>query len=211
MSDPRAPIFAFLRPHLKGKGWNDKALREGMDMHLDRLGVARAGAVADTPAPKIGTKGPLTAIVGAVAATSLFASIPQEEGTKLAAYRDIVGVPTICSGDTKNVRMGMVETPEGCRVRLESQLTAFASAVMRCSPTLAEQGRDYQRAAAVSLAYNIGAAAYCRSTVDRRFDAGDFKGGCDAFLLWNKAGGRAVAGLTNRRNRERATCLKGLA
>lgn len=157
------------------------------------------------------SKGPLTAIVGAIAATTLFASIPKEEGTRLAAYRDIVGVPTICSGDTKNVRIGMVETPEGCRKRLETQLAAFASAVMQCSPTLREGGRDYQRAAAVSLAYNIGVGAYCRSTVDRRFDAGDFKGGCNAFLLWNKAGGRVIPGLADRRERERQICLKGVA
>lgn len=218
MSDPRAAIFAFLRPYLKGNGWNDKALREGMDMHLDRLGAPKGLKLSSGPTepdrPEIvsrGTKGALTAIIGAVAATSLFASIPKEEGTRLAAYRDIVGVTTICSGDTKNVRMGMVETPEGCRVRLETQLASFASAVMRCSPTLSEDGRDWPRAAAVSLAYNIGVAGYCRSTVDRRFDAGDFRGGCDAFLMWSKAGGRVVRGLALRRERERQVCLKGVA
>lgn len=42
MTDPRAPIFAFLRPYLKGDGWNDKALLEGFDHHLDLLGVPRA-------------------------------------------------------------------------------------------------------------------------------------------------------------------------
>jgi lysozyme len=46
--------------------------------------------------------------------------------------------------------------------------------------------------------------------VDRRFDAGDRRGACDAFLMWNKAGGHAVAGLTNRRRAERALCLKGI-
>lgn len=42
MTDPRAPIFAFLRPYLKGNGWGDTELLEGMNMHLDRLGVPRA-------------------------------------------------------------------------------------------------------------------------------------------------------------------------
>lgn len=40
-TDPRAPVFAFLRPYLKN-GWNDPALIEGFDHHLDLLGVARA-------------------------------------------------------------------------------------------------------------------------------------------------------------------------
>lgn len=173
------------------------------------------------PSPSVGSssvigskKGPLAAIVGAVAATSLFASVPKEEGTEYKAYRDIAGIWTVCNGDTNDVHPGLVETPEGCRIRLERQLVAHAKPVMACTPTLAEPGRDYQRAAAVSLAYNIGVKAYCGSTADRRFDAGDWAGGCNAFLAWNKArvNGqlRPVAGLTARRERERQICLKGL-
>ncbi len=156
----------------------------------------------------------LGAIVGAVAASVLLVTIPSDEGTELRAYRDIAGVWTICNGDTNDVRAGMVETPEGCRRRLERQLIAHAEPVMRCTPWLAGEGRDYARAAAVSLAYNIGTTAYCRSTVDRRFDAGNWRGGCDAFLMWTKArvGGRLVEvrGLRLRRERERAMCLRGL-
>jgi lysozyme len=156
-------------------------------------------------------KGGLVAIVGSLAASSLFATIPEDEGLRLTAYRDIVGVWTICNGDTKNVLPGMKETPEGCRRRLDAQLVAHAKPVMACSPRLAEPGRDWQRAAAVSLAYNIGVGAYCRSSVDRAFDAGNWRAGCDAFLKFRFAGGRAVRGLTLRRQRERALCLKGLS
>lgn len=160
-------------------------------------------------------KPPLVAIVGAIAATSLFASVPKEEGTEYKAYRDIAGIWTVCQGDTKDVHPGLIETPEGCRQRLEMQLVAHARPVMACTPALSETGRDYQRAAAVSLAYNIGVGAYCRSTADKRFDVGDWKGGCDAFLSWSKAkvNGqlRTVQGLLSRRQRERAICLRGLA
>jgi len=188
----------------------------------DAAKAAGGPATAKTPekpstVPQIaptGAKGPLAMIVGAVAATSLFASIPKDEGLEYKAYRDIAGVLTICSGDTANVRAGMVESPEGCQRRLEAQLVAHARPVMDCSPRLREEGRDWQRAAAVSLAYNIGVRAFCHSTVDRRFDAGDFKGGCDAILRWNKArvNGqlRPVRGLTLRRERERQLCLRGI-
>lgn len=155
-------------------------------------------------------KGGLVAVVGSIAAALLFSTVPKEEGTEYKAYRDIVGVWTICQGDTANVRPGMVEDKAGCQKRLEQQLIAHAAPVMACTPTLKEEGRDYQRAAAVSLAYNIGVTAYCRSTVDRMFDARNWKAGCAAFRSWVIAGGKRVQGLVNRREREVAICLKGL-
>lgn len=169
-----------------------------------------------SPSPGMASTRPaLAAIVGTLAATSLFASIPEHEGIEYKAYRDIAGIWTICAGDTANVRSGMIETQEGCRQRLERQLIAHAKPVMACTPRLRESGRDWQRAAAVSLAYNIGVGAWCRSTADRRFDAGDWQGGCDAFLRWSKAkvNGqlRVVRGLARRRAEERALCLKGIA
>jgi lysozyme len=126
------------------------------------------------------------------------------------AYADIVGVWTICDGDTKNVRPGMVETEAGCTKRLEQQLVAHAKPVLSCVPALARPERQNQLVASVSLAYNIGTAGFCRSTAARRFNAGDWRGGCDAFLRWNRAGGREVRGLTLRRQRERNLCMKGL-
>lgn len=160
-------------------------------------------------------KGTLAALLGTIAAAGLYVSIPADEGTSLRAYKDIAGIWTICEGDTKNVRPGMVETQAGCRSRLERQLLAHAVPVMQCTPRLAEPGRDYQRWAAVSLAYNIGTTAYCNSTVDRRFDAGNWQGGCDAMLAWDKArvNGQLVSvrGLSLRRQREREICLRGVS
>lgn len=152
----------------------------------------------------------LTAIVGSLAASILYITIPEDEGTRYKAYYDSVSVLTICQGDTQNVRPGMVETPEGCRVRLERQLVAHAKPVMECTPTLKAPGRDYQRAAATSAAYNFGVNGYCRSTIARRFNAGDWLGGCNALLMWNKAGGKVLRGLTLRRSREREICITGI-
>lgn len=161
-----------------------------------------------------GRTAPLTAIVGAIAATSLFATVPKEEGTEYRAYRDIAGIWTVCQGDTKDVHPGLIETPEGCRQRLEAQLVAHAKPVMACTPSLSQPGRDYQRAAAVSLAYNIGVKAWCHSSADKLFDMNNWQGGCNAFLLYSKArvNGqlRTVRGLLLRRERERQICLKGI-
>lgn len=209
------PFFGLLRR--KKCEWSGKGLTQA---EVDEFKAVLRDTGEQRPVTlPVGTlaskKGPLVAIVGAIAATSLFASVPKEEGTEYKAYRDIAGIWTVCQGDTNDVHPGLIETPEGCRQRLERQLVAHAGPVMSCTPRLSEPGRDYQRAAAVSLAYNIGVGAWCKSTADRRFDAGDFRGGCDAFLSWSKARVRGelrtVQGLLNRRQRERLVCLRGLA
>ena len=55
----------------------------------------------------------------------------------------------------------------------------------------------------VSIAFNIGTGGFARSSVLRRHNARDFTGAADAFLLWNKGGGRVLAGLVRRRKAER--------
>lgn len=173
----------------------------------------------------------LAGVIGSIgAAATLFTLVPSEESGRtvtanvqqdetvqltavrgnqhLQAYRDIVGVVTICDGDTHNVHMGQVATTAECTARLEAQLIAHAEPIIRCVPGL--RGREYPVTAAVSLAYNIGPAGFCRSTAARLFNAGSWVAGCNAFRSWNKAGGRVVAGLDVRRRREVEICLTGL-
>jgi lysozyme len=181
--------------------------------------------------PRAGKK-TLASIVGAAAAAILLVAIPREESGRtvtarvaadgsatvthvagrqyLRAYLDAVGIPTACDGITKGVRMGQTYSEAECGALLEHELAEHAEGVMRCTPALARHGRDNQRAAAVLLAYNIGVSGWCRSTAARRFSAAQWRQGCDAFLMWDKAGGRVLRGLSLRRQRERALCLKGL-
>ncbi|MFK3888468.1 lysozyme [Sphingomonas sp. NPDC079357] len=154
----------------------------------------------------------LVAVVGVTAAALIVPFVSQwESGGKprLTAYRDLVGVWTICDGVTGDVRPGSAETPDGCKAREEAALVRHADPVLACTPVLRD--RPAQLAAAVSLAYNIGTNGYCASTIARRFNAHQWRAACDAFLLWNRAGGRVVPGLDRRRHAERALCLKGLA
>lgn len=223
MSISRKPIFDEVK-RLRGKSFTSAEIAaldlaideaESVDKQLSPVLVVdkydRNTGISDVIGSK---KGPLVALVGSVAATMLLTSVPKEEGTEYKAYRDIANVWTICTGDTHDVHAGMIETPEGCRQRTEAQLVIHARGVIHCTPRLSESGRDYQLAAATSLAYNIGVGGYCKSSIDRKFDAGDMIGGCNAFLAWDKArvNGqiRVVQGLHSRRIRERAICLKGL-
>ncbi len=133
--------------------------------------------------------------------------IARWEGAELRAYRDIVGVWTICYGETRGVQPGDTATPAECRAALAVAVAEYDAAIRKCLP---HQLPDATRAAFVSAAYNIGAGAFCRSSMSRRALAGDLRGACEALMLWNRAGGREVQGLTNRRTAERALCLSGL-
>lgn len=139
----------------------------------------------------------------------------------LDVYLDVVGVATACDGITtyrgKPLKKDMRFTEEQCSAMLEEELIKHAQGVMACSAGLAlskdpaiEKRREGPRFAAVSLAYNVGVRNYCSSTGRKRFDASDYAGGCAALTLWNKAGGRVLKGLVNRRERERKVCVGGL-
>lgn len=131
------------------------------------------------------------------------------EGLRTEAYRDPVGIPTICYGETRGVRMGQRHTKPECDEMLARRLDEFAGHMERCVPS-AKAMPEPRYVAHLSLTYNIGEGAYCRSSVARLTNAGRIREACDAFLMWDRAGGRRLAGLTRRRQEERALCLKGL-
>lgn len=148
----------------------------------------------------------LVGTVGVSAAALLTATVAMWEGKSNDPYKDIVGVTTVCYGETR-VAMRRYSDAE-CKDMLADGLADFAGPVLARNPEL--KGRDPQLAAAVSLSYNIGIANYRRSTVAKRFSAGNYRGACDAFLSWRFAGGREVKGLKRRREAEREICLRGL-
>lgn len=158
-----------------------------------------------------------TKISAAVFAAALLASVPfivDREGESLQSYRDVVGVWTICHGETLGVKPGDRRTLEECRSLTQSRVGQFMAQVAGllqvpvAAPTLA---------AHTSFAYNIGINGYARSTTLRETNKGNLAAGCLAMLNWTKAGGRDCYikknncfGIINRRNDEVALCLKGI-
>jgi len=163
---------------------------------------------AEKPASYVPGKKTLVGVVGAAVAAILFQTVPIHEGEGRIGYLDPVGIATKCYGDTTNVVVGKAYSEAECRESLETQLIAHAEPVLKCTPVL--QGKTNQLAAAVSLAYNIGAGAYCKSTAAKKFNAGDFAGACAEFSRWTLAGGKQLPGLVKRRAEERALCERGL-
>ena len=111
---------------------------------------------------------------GAAVAGALIALVAQWDGKANDPYRDLVGIWTVCYGETR-VAMRRYSDAE-CREMLAEGLDDFAGPVLERNPELKD--RPNQLVAATSLAYNIGIAAYSRSTVARRISAGDWKGAC---------------------------------
>jgi lysozyme len=148
----------------------------------------------------------LGGVVGLAAASLLCAVVMRWEGEALTTYKDPVGIDTVCYGETDPdyAVPGAAYSSLECLKMLETSLIGYAEPVLKCTPGL--EGHPHQLAAAVSLAYNIGPSAYCKSTAARLFNSGDWPGACAAFEMWTRAGGRELRGLVNRRRDERRLC-----
>lgn len=135
------------------------------------------------------------------------------EGKRLSAYRDIVGVWTVCYGHTQGVRPGDSYTAAECDAMLARDLLTYRAGWHRyLTPETRSTRLPVTRDVAYSsLAINVGIAGAGKSTATRRLNAGDIVGGCEALTWWNKAGGRVIRGLVRRRSEERTLCLEGVA
>lgn len=128
------------------------------------------------------------------------------EGCRLAAYRCPAGVWTIGWGETLGVQEGNVWTQEQADAVLLRRVGQFMLATLKRCPQLHAEA-DGRLAACTSLAYNIGTGAFGVSSVRRKTARREYPGAADSFLLWNKAGGRVLRGLTLRRQAERLRYL----
>ena len=130
--------------------------------------------------------------------------IATHEGYRSEAYKDTVGIPTVGFGETAGVKMGDKTTPERALVQLLESTEKHADAIRQCIKVPLYQ---HEFDAYVSLAYNIGAGNFCRSTLVKKLNAKDYAGACEEIRRWNKAGGKVLPGLVKRREAEYRMCL----
>ncbi|HAA40895.1 MAG TPA: lysozyme [Pseudomonas sp.] len=129
------------------------------------------------------------------------------EGRSLVAYLDPVGIPTICEGVTRGVRLGQSKTPAQCDALLQQELTVAMAGVDR---NVTKPQPETRRAALASFVYNVGEPQFKASTLLRKLNAGDARGACAELSRWVYAGGQKLQGLVNRRAAERELCEVGL-
>jgi lysozyme len=138
------------------------------------------------------------------------------EGRVNHVYPDPVthGAPwTYCDGETtKSPQWGKVYSDVECDAITVAAVKALDAKVMACiGHPLPDDGKVpvNVRAAFDSLAWNIGAGAFCGSTLARKAKAGDWIAACVEMLKWNRAGGHVIPGLKIRREQEYQICLDG--
>jgi len=142
------------------------------------------------------------------------ALVKKWEGFKPEAYLCPAGVWTIGYGITANAGIGIDPKP-GMRVteaQADQHLRAAMDRVARqITPAITAPINGNEFGAFVSLAYNIGAGGFKRSSALRHFNAGDKAKAAAAIKLWNKAtvSGKlqVLRGLVNRREEEVALFL----
>ncbi|MDP0928995.1 lysozyme [Paracoccus onubensis] len=134
------------------------------------------------------------------------------EGERTEAYLDRVASPpvwTVCYGETRGVKQGDRYTSAECGKMLMDALASFREPLNRCIPALPDQPLDVQ-VALISWSYNVGTGAACSSTLAKRANAGRWRDACNELPRWNKAGGKTVQGLVNRRAAEQRICLAAI-
>lgn len=134
------------------------------------------------------------------------------EGLALRPYVDRVGTGhpiTWCYGatgsDHKIPKMGTTFTKQECDDLLGIDLQKYDAYVRSCIHVPLPPHRE---AALVSFVYNLGPGALCNGPVGRNINAGNVTAGCNAILAYDHANGQRLAGLTRRRQTERALCLR---
>jgi len=140
--------------------------------------------------------------------------IARWEGVSTTAYLDTIAEPpawTVCYGSTRGVVLGMEKTLSECTRLLREEVAEYRRGwIAYVIPEAHKYLHSRREAAYTSLAYNAGVSAIGRSTATRRLNSGNIEGGCHALGWWNRAGGRVVRGLVNRRKAEMSLCLAGL-
>ncbi len=146
-------------------------------------------------------------VAGLCLSAAAFVGLALNEGYTDRAVIPVPGdVPTIGFGSTEGVKMGDTTTPPKALKRALSSVFAYEGAVKRCVKVPLHQ-HEYD--AYIRLAYNIGASAFCSSTLVSKANSYDYAGACAEFSRWDKFQGKPLRGLTIRRAEERKLCEGG--
>lgn len=148
-------------------------------------------------------------LIGSVSA-ALLSGAALWEGVRYTPYKDIVGVTTVCYGETKNVE-NRKYSPEECKRMLRNELADYGKGVLNCVNTPLTQN---QYDAFTLFAYNVGVSAFCNSRANKLLSEKKYEAACTAMAfgpnqqpVWSYAGGKFVQGLHNRRIYEMKLCL----
>lgn len=134
--------------------------------------------------------------------------IHQFEGLRLKAYKVLESEKyyTIGWGHYgSDVKFGQTISRQKADDLFDKDIDRFQKAVNMFVKVDINQN---QYDALVSFAYNVGTGALQTSTLLEKLNKGDYEGASKEFARWNKSGGKVLAGLTKRREKERQLFMK---
>lgn len=165
----------------------------------------------------------IASAVGAAAIGIAAVFVPPHEGRNLVAYLDPIGIPTICEGWTRGVKLGDVATETECDALTIKGLEEADAIFTRWVPVWVRASMPASSYAAfLSFIYNVGPGGRDvkdgfvwlksgrHSTMLLRLQSGDVAGACRQLPSWTSAGGKKLRGLELRREAERQICLSDL-
>lgn len=137
--------------------------------------------------------------------------LPVDSNGKHPVYIDAVGIPTVCWGQTgkdlygRTIRLGMSYTTAECETMLAQTIQKFETQVDMTVHV--PYSSDWQKAALISFAYNVGIGNLKSSTLLRKLNAKDYDGACNELTKWVYANKKKLPGLVSRRGEEKQWCL----
>jgi len=135
-----------------------------------------------------------------------------ENGYKLIqGFEGLSLVPYLCSAKVATIAYGSTFYPSGKKVTMQDPPISLATAKWMFKETADKFAADVNKMikanlnqnqfnAIVSLAYNIGLAGLAKSSLLKKVNANPSDPTItNSFMIWNKAGGKVLNGLTKRR------------
>jgi GH24 family phage-related lysozyme (muramidase) len=117
---------------------------------------------------------------GGVLGGGITTVVKTNEGFSGDAYLDSAGIPTICYGETKGVKMGQSRSLSECQEQLIRSVTEHSKALEGLPVSLP----DVVLLGSIDMAYNVGVYGFKGSKVHRLLSDGDYKAAGRAVLEW---------------------------
>ena len=135
-----------------------------------------------------------------------------DSGYKLIqGFEGLSLVPYLCSAKVATIGYGATFYPSGKKVTMQDAPISLATAKWMFKETADKFAADVNKMikaninqnqfnAIVSIAYNIGLAGLAKSSLLKKVNANPSDPTItNSFMIWNKAGGKVLNGLTKRR------------
>lgn len=149
-----------------------------------------------------------TAAVSAAVLALATPVVTHFEGEVRHGYRDPIGLITYCVGHLAKPgeTVKATYTHEECALTLRKDLADHDAGIQSC---VTVDMPPEVHAAMLSFTFNVGVAAFCKSTAAALLNARNWAGACAQLKRWTMAGGKILPGLVARRQAEYDLCMDG--